>query len=197
MASKDFGERLDDILTDVTEKGEELRNNFKTMSETTKKDIKDWYTKSATYLSDIAGKIGDKHDKAFEYLYMNEVGKDFLDTLQKYAQDPAKLKEKYKEKREQYNSKLDEMAYEKPELVGLIDGLSNSVLASDLNRRPRSKIYTTHRKYGAVAGWGASAWATLSGRVLLGAVPWVTHGYKYMKNAYMQAAAKNTSEKAA
>lgn len=84
---------------------------------------------------------------------------------------------------ERFDAKLNQEVQDHPELVGFVDGVIWAYAAQEANRRPRSKAYKTHVGYGKVFGGASSVALTLSGRSLamvVGAVPWITHGGKYI-----------------
>jgi hypothetical protein len=86
--------------------------------------------------------------------------------------------------------KLDDMVEDKPEIVGFWDGFASIFLATQPDRRPRSRVYTTHVRYGKVI---ASASAVLlffgTGRIaaLIGSVPVIVRGAEYLKKKILDA----------
>lgn len=94
--------------------------------------------------------------------------------------------------------KLDEIVDGKKEIVGFWDGFASIFLATPAQRRPRSKVYTTHVKYGKVIGVASAVLLFFpGGRIgaLIGSIPVIVRGAEYLKKKVLDAMSKMADAK--
>lgn len=141
---------------------------------------------------DTVVKLGEKKIKNLvDLAFSEDYQKDLGNTIFKYAkQGKERTTEVLKEKKEQYDTKLNELVKTKPEAAGMIDGVLNAYLATPCDRRPKSKIYKLHVKYGQSLGFVSSAVIFVPSRgyrMAIGAMPVLSRAVKYLHKKVSQA----------
>lgn len=112
-----------------------------------------------------------------------KLGEAVLDAIKDGKDAAAKaLSARY----DQLDSWLQEQVQANPEAVGFWDGFVDAFVGNARTRRPRSTVYTTHRKYGRVVGFSTAvllfvpAGGVRGIRALIGAMPALSRSVTYL-----------------
>jgi hypothetical protein len=132
-------------------------------------------------------KLRNLIDKAVENETIRQMARAFFANVQK---GKAAAVEALRREHSRCERQLEEMAGDKPEIVGFWDGFVYIFLALPANRRPGSRIYITHVKYGKVVGVVSAVLLFLPAggvRAVLGALPVLVRGAQYLQEKVMAA----------
>lgn len=134
-------------------------------------------------------------DKAVENDSIRQMAKAFFANAKKGKAVAVKA---LKREHAKYERTLDELVDDKPEIVGFWDGFVCIFLTTPADRRPGSRIYATHAKYGKVVGVASAVLLFLPVRgisAVLGALPVLVRGAQYLQKKVLDAKGKMKKSK--
>ena len=182
------GNRLDSLADMVTKEASTKLDKLGAIAESVRKDIGTVYTTYQKRADALFDRAMGLHEVLADSMVANEYGKKIVQSVtDNMRQGKQAVVQAVTDSYHQMDEKLDELAKTRPELAGLIDGYVKSIIGSEANRRPRSKRYTTHAKYGEVIGYASSALLFLRGRLIVGSLPVLTRVGKYLHDKVKEA----------
>lgn len=179
---------LEELVHDISATIEEGLEIAKHTYEGIKKDIQELVALGEDKLRTLIDRVAENDT-------IRKTAREFFQNVGK-GKDAAIAALKREYARSQ--AKLDEMVDEKKEIVGFWDGFVSIFLTTSAERRPRSKVYMTHVKYGKVMGVASAVFLFFpAGRIgmLIGSLPVVVRGAEYLKKKVMEAKEVKTEAK--